>query len=442
MYLNLWRVSDADMFLQATAPKRKQDASANKTTSASASMTLDATIDSIQPKSLYAYMFIIGGIDPDASGYRGFLYDVLVAVDTLQKQGSTADMWLFLQLHPDSKHTTLPKDETKTLEALNIHTLYIAKPRQSSSFSDIVMEKFRALQMTQYRRVMFLDADVLPFTNMDYLFEISDPESERSKAVIKSANGNTTKPLIKPNFIMATKGEPCNAGVFMVEPKPGDYRKLLDMVHAQREAAKHLPYPHFNKEFGWGHSFIKDGDEWQSTEKTGKRWTWHAVHSDQGLLYQWVRYHEGSYTAFRGNVVDNYVRDVSADTSTTHAMPHLESSFSSQLIQAHEPPTKTVVHHPCGENDYNCRSAPYSNFRHFVGKSKPWQYGYRGHQDMMRKDRYHVRAYFEGLFDLSQRFELGFTFDNVNERLQGDSPLGKMAMHQDLTTGQQGEKKI
>ena len=112
--------------------------------------------------SSYAYMFLIGGVDPnEPKGYLGFLYNVLISSDILRNDGSKADIWLFIQMHPTTNHTQLPPEEEQLLQKLNIATVYLEKPKYSS-FADIMMEKFRLLQLVQYKRVMYLDADVLP----------------------------------------------------------------------------------------------------------------------------------------------------------------------------------------------------------------------------------------------------------------------------------------
>jgi hypothetical protein len=272
---------------------------------------------------------------------------------------------------------------------------------------------------------------------MDYLFESSDPESLRNKKIYNTATDTTTtsssssSSLIQPNFVIATKGEPANGGVFQFEPYPNAYKELQQIVHNQRESAKDLGYPYFSKIDGWGHSFSDAGDEWQGTQKSGQRWSWHGVHSDQGLIYYWVRYHKQRYTAFRGHVVDNYVPG-------PNGQPILQQTMNTSVIMDHEPPNKIVVHHPCGKTDYNCRDPPYSNFRHMIGKSKAWQHGYDP-KDVQRRDRYHVRAYFEGLFALSEKLGLGFTPDNVNQRLQGESPLGTKPELSDFVKRLNGE---
>ena len=217
------------------------------------------------PSSPFAYAFVLGGIHEDRHAYKGFLYDVLIATKVLRKLGSTADFWIWTQLSPDSNRTTLPTEDVRLLTALNIHISELEKPAHES-FAQVVYSKFRLLQMTQYQRVMFLDADIMPLVNLDYLFHLS----------------MGSKPQLRPNLILATRGEPCNTALFIVQPLPGDWESLQQAVHEQHEAGKKLPYPHFDWQSGWGYNFLKLRDQWEAINKNGTGWRFHAGHSDQG----------------------------------------------------------------------------------------------------------------------------------------------------------------
>lgn len=127
--------------------------------------------------------------------------------------------------------------------------------------------------MTQYRRVVFMDADAIPLANLDYLFQLSDPLH------------TTTPTILRPNLIMASRGEPCNASLFMLKPEQGAWDELLEIIHRVREEGKALPYPHFSWERGWGYDFEAENDRWQATVKYGIKWRYFAAHSDQGLLF-------------------------------------------------------------------------------------------------------------------------------------------------------------
>jgi alpha-N-acetylglucosamine transferase len=47
-----------------------------------------------------------------------------------------------------------------------------------------MLDKFRILGMTEYRRVLFLDGDVVPLVNLDYLFELSDPAHTTTPTIL------------------------------------------------------------------------------------------------------------------------------------------------------------------------------------------------------------------------------------------------------------------
>ena len=150
------------------------------------------------------------------------------------------DIWVLVQLSPDSSISRLPDDDLRLLKAMNgtersgiaTNRVFVSYVDRSfkESFAQLVYDKFRILQMTQYRRVMFLDADTIPLTNMDYMFSLSEGE----------------EPLLQPNFIMASGAEPCNAGMFILEPKEGEWEALQQVIHHQHASAKDLPYPGFD----------------------------------------------------------------------------------------------------------------------------------------------------------------------------------------------------
>ena len=152
---------------------------------------IDTSISTSAPSSPYAYVWIIGGIHEDQMSFKGFLWDVLISVSLLRNQGSTADFWLYARLSPDSKRETMLAEDERLLHAMGIHIKYLEKP-QRESFAQIVHDKFLTINMTDYKRVMFLDADIIPLTNMDYYFHLSDPDYKDLPTVLK------------PNFIVVS----------------------------------------------------------------------------------------------------------------------------------------------------------------------------------------------------------------------------------------------
>ena len=70
-------------------------------------------------------------------------------------------------------------------------------------------DKFRALQKTEYKRIMYLDSDILPLVNLDYYFHLSDP------------NEKSLPTILQPNLNIATRSAPYIGGMFMMYPAEG-----------------------------------------------------------------------------------------------------------------------------------------------------------------------------------------------------------------------------
>jgi hypothetical protein len=129
--------------------------------------------------------------------------------------------------------------------------------------------------LVEYRRVLFLDGDVIPTRNLDFLFELSDGENA----------------ILKENLVVAGKLEPANAGFFMVAPKKGALEEINSIIQEQEVKARSLPYPYFDPVEGWGH-VIQPEDQWETigrSKGTNTKWTFWSAFSDQGLLYFWTR---------------------------------------------------------------------------------------------------------------------------------------------------------
>ena len=239
--------------------------------------SIDHTNHASQEPSQYAYVWIIGGVHEDRPAYKGFLWTILISANILRKVGSTEDLWIYVRLSPDSKLDDLPSEDRRLLEAMGINIVLLEKPR-NESFAQLVYDKFLTINMTDYKRVIFMDGDMIPMTNLDYYFHLSDPEYTDLPTELKS------------NFIMASKGEPCNTGMFMVTPSKEAFDEYNKIIRDQLEIAKTLDYPYFDKRRGWGHNFIEAKDWWEAVSKTSKKWSYHASHSDQGLMYQFAKY--------------------------------------------------------------------------------------------------------------------------------------------------------
>ena len=380
--------------------------------------------------SPYAYAFVIGGINEERPGYKGFLYNILLTVSLLREFGSTADFCVWTQLSPDSSlGQSLPAEDLRLLTALGIHVHQLKKPSEHS-FAQLVYEKFRPLQMTDYRRVMFLDADIMPLVNLDYLFQLSDSD----------------EPILRPNLIMASRAEPCNAGMFILAPEHGAWDRVQQIVQGQSRLGSQMPYPHFDWNSGWGHNFKKEGDQWEAIKQNGTHWKFHAGHSDQGLLFYYTKYIRQDVSIVIGDHVQNWVHD------TKTGMPKMEKKIED--LQKYSP-SPIVYQYDCGHPGkedkklrFMCKPV-YRDFVHFFGKEKPWQSPqhkwFKGKRegdirtwefdgDRQKNKDAAYRVWWRKLADLNEKYSIGLDiehWDKKHEELKQVSPLGYMAMYSD-----------
>ena len=103
-----------------------------------------------------------------------------------------------------------------------------------------MMEKFRILQLTDYSRVMYLDYDVMPTCNLDYLFDLSDPLSELS---------DDSSLRLKENVIVAYQSEPSSGGFFILKPNSTDYDHIERIIHEKETRLLNTPYPHWDPSY-------------------------------------------------------------------------------------------------------------------------------------------------------------------------------------------------
>jgi hypothetical protein len=110
--------------------------------------------------------------------------------------------------------------------------------------------------LTQYRRVLFFDGDVMPTGNLDYLFELSDgPDA-----------------ILKPNLVLTGNQEPANGGFFMLAPGEGELEEMNEIIHQREVKAQSLPHPYFDEVTGWGHVILPP-DKWDHLNDSGTNWT-------------------------------------------------------------------------------------------------------------------------------------------------------------------------
>jgi len=291
-----------------------------------------------------------------------------------------------------------------------------------------VYDKFLTLNMTEYKRVMFLDADVIPLTNLDYYFHLSDPDCKDLPT------------LLKPNFILASEKEPCNTGMFYVEPSARSFEEYKEVVRKQHEKAKTLPYPHFDKKEGWGYNFKTNNDNWESVKKKGGAWTWHAGHSDQGLMYYLAKFLQKDVSIAIGDRIQNW------KAVDGQERPEMESDTTGVLAKYQ--PELTAYQYSCDKylsnsnvaedeikNQWRC-NPPYDSVAHFMGKTKPWQK--RFNMESATDWTYGLKAvktrWFKELDELNKELKMGLDLWHWNDKHleeMKESALGYQAMYSD-----------
>jgi hypothetical protein len=303
-----------------------------------------AIVYNVEDGSPYAYAFVIGGCSPAKPAYRNYIHNILVATRILRSEGSKADVFVFFQMSYDSPRDTLPEEDVRVLEAMNIKFRYIPKSKIENFFKTM-LDKFRVLGLTEYRRVLFMDGDVMPTGNLDYLFELSDgPDA-----------------ILKPNLVLTGSQEPANGGFFMLAPGEGELEEMNEIIHQREVKAQFLPHPYFDQVAGWGHEILPP-DKWDRLYDSGTNWTFWAAFADQGLLYHWVKYAKKSVSIAYHDKIQNF-----------GALPDgtivLENTLDRPFAN-HSKPIKCL-------NRYKlCKmGAPRNDHVHFTGRSKPWFHG-------------------------------------------------------------------
>lgn len=333
--------------------------------------------------SKYAYAYVIGGCNPYNPGYRGFIYNILISTKILRDLGSQNDMIVFVQLsygYTDS--TTLPDVDIRALQYYNIHVNYIS-PSPYESFYDTVLNKFHILQLTQYKRIILMDGDVMPVSNLDYLFHLSDDNIY--------GIGNST---LKENLVVAGPWEPANAGFFMLTPHVGDYELIQQIILTREEKVKDKDGIKFDEYEGWGH-VIEAPDEWVGRKQRGTNWTFHFSFSDQGLLYYWTKYVKKSVSTVYFERVENLSADINGVPKLERSLGNILSKYSKPLVSSYGSCTKFMC-----------------DFHHFTGTLKPWLR--KPPEDLSNETKLYdsLHLWWHYLKIVDAELELGIDFEN------------------------------
>jgi hypothetical protein len=214
--------------------------------------------------SQFAYAYVISGCNEEAP-HRNYLYDIAISTYLQREAGSTADVVVFIQMAYQSNLDELVEQDQLLLDAMNIHVKYIPKTADES-FYRTMLDKFLILGLVEYKRVLFMDGDVMARGSLDYLFDLS-------------ARG-----ILKRNIVTAGKTEPANGGFFMVSPSDDASDRIMAIIRDKEERGKQLPYPHWDEDIGWGHKFEEGDFARLNNGRQFNKWSFYGAFADQGTI--------------------------------------------------------------------------------------------------------------------------------------------------------------
>lgn len=296
-------------------------------------------------KKKNAYSFLVAGCDPDeVERCRFFLYAVYVSIHALQKMGSTADFHVFVELLYTSRHRTLGIEDERILLELGVVVHYIP-PHPEQSFYRSQLHKFRILGLMQHQRIFYLDSDLLPLSNLDYLFDLIDDG------------------VLRQNVAFVGKAEPANGGSFLLTPRLG----ALPEIHQLIWNKEHTPW---NVTMGWGHEMIPP--DRYVTSSLGERhlWDFFGSDGDQGLLYYWIKYVEKDASFIWNN---GRIEHWGIGKEEEEADQQSKVVFLGSHKNAFQ--NLTLPESICFDGASWCagQRRPRRDFFHFTGDRKPWR---------------------------------------------------------------------
>jgi len=296
---------------------------------------------------IYAYVYLMAGCDPRKPGYLGYISNIIVSTRILRCDGSKNDIIVLVRMANTVSREKLPDSQEEMLKKAGVIVKYLPKGKADNFFT-AQMDKFRILELVQYRRVVYMDADVMPFCNLDYFFELSD-------------GPNAT---LRENVIIPYRNEPAHGGLFMLKPSHEDFKEITEIIHTHYENGGV-----FDEEIGWGHKIIAP-DEWRSVliTKEDRKWDFYGAFADQGLLYYWTKYRKKNVSIlFRGQVESWY------NSSVSGAGGVISKEVNKGLHLRRFSNTRKTRSPFLGWEFGLFNVMPYSDFKHFSGRLKPWR---------------------------------------------------------------------
>ena len=132
-----------------------------------------------------AYAWTLGRIQEENEPFYEKLFKkILISANVLRGVGSESDLWVYLYLSPNSTLQQISAEDRKLAQVLGVNIVLMEKV-DKKSFVQLVHDKCPIINMTDYKRVMFLDGDTIPVTNLDFYFHLSDPDRHDAPTLLK-----------------------------------------------------------------------------------------------------------------------------------------------------------------------------------------------------------------------------------------------------------------
>ena len=183
----------------------------------------------------------------------------------------------------------------------------------------------------------------------------------------------------------------------MLSPGEGEYEQIVDIIVTRERNSLQLKENDIFDEYqGWGHPIVPP-DQWVTRKESGTNWTFMFAFTDQGLLYQWVKYVKQSVSIIFYDRVENWSFDVAND------VPVLEREIHNPFVNYSNPLIRTFV--ACKK--YMC------DFHHFTGVKKPWLRHPPTEYPKLESDlKYGWDVWWYYLYIANEEHNLGIDFDN------------------------------
>ncbi|KAJ8762934.1 hypothetical protein K2173_023063 [Erythroxylum novogranatense] len=190
-----------------------------------------------------------------------YVCGAIVAAQSIRMSGSTRDLVILVD-------NSISEYHRGGLEAAGWKVHIIKRIRNPKAEKDAYNEwnysKFRLWQLTDYDKIIFIDADLLILRNIDFLFEM--PE-------ITAIGNNATL---------------FNSGVMVIEPSNCTFQLLMDHIN-EIESYNGGDQGYLNEIFTWWHripkhmNFLKH--YWEGDEEEKKQMKTHLFGADPPILY-------------------------------------------------------------------------------------------------------------------------------------------------------------